>query len=117
MTRPRGHGLAAQRAAVEQENAAGQGGHGQAQEAEGLQGRAERGGVAHGGDVGVAVGRIHLPEGLRRGPLPHEGLHLAHAGNVLLQVGVDVADFPAGLAELASGQAGQPVRQQVHDRD
>ena len=112
-----GYGLAAQRAAVEQKDAAGQCGYGQAQEAEGLQGWAERGGVAHGGDVGVAVGRVHLPEGLRRGTLPHEGLHLAYSGNVLLEIGVDVADFPAGLAELASGQAGQPVRQQVHDRD
>ena len=48
--------------------------------------------------------------------LAAEGLHLAHAGDALLQVGVDVADLDARAAERLARLAGEPERRHDHER-
>ena len=67
-------------------------------------------------DVGVAVGGVGLAEVLDVGVLAAEGLHLAHAGDALLQVGVDVADRHARAAEGLARLAREPHGGDDHER-
>ena len=76
--------------------------------AQGLQHRRQSRCVAHGLDVGVPIGCIADLEGLDVHILAAEGLHLAHCGDVFLQLGVDVADLLAGDAEGLAGLGAEP---------
>ena len=60
---------------------------------------------------------LDCAEVLDVGVLAAERLHLAHAGDALLQVGVDVADLDAGAAERLARLAGEPARRDDHQRD
>ena len=102
--------------AAQQDDAADHGRDGDRQVAQRLQRRRQRGGEGDGADVGVAVGRVRLAEGLDVGVLAAEGLHLAHAGDALLQVGVDLADLLAGAAEGLARLAGEPDGHHDHHR-
>lgn len=90
----------------------------QADEAERLQGGRERAGEASRPYVGVAVGGVDAHELGDVLFLAAEGLHLAHAADALLQVGVDVAHLlaaaPKGFARLIAEVQSRPEHQRQH---
>ena len=90
--------------------------HGDADRADDVHGRRERGGQRLRADVGVAVGAVELPETRRVPALTIERLRHAGAGDVLLQFGADAADGLAGLAEGDAGAPGEHGRGEVHQR-
>ena len=81
-----------------------------------FQGGRERAGISHRADVCVTIGRVGHAELVNVLLFAVERLHLAHVGNRLLQVGVDIADLLAAAAEGLARLAGEPKRGHDHER-
>jgi hypothetical protein len=86
------------------------------QGADQLDRRVEHGVIEDRLDVGVAVPAIDLVEGLEVARLTAVQLHGAHAGDALLQEGVDAGDPGADAAIGLAHVAAEPLRDQQHQR-